>query len=160
MFWFYPKDCGAKLFALGGLLGGLLLCNLLHSFLSSLLCYFLLCNLLCCFFLSGHNIHLLLNLCSLFAAYVHDAFENMRTLFFYFSQRNIFLRVIQKFFCIYLLYSFFIKCKEKIKHVNTLAVKNIYSCKKIIHHSSKRKKNFHTIQKMNGENNFISALFM
>ena len=54
----------AKLLALCGLLLGYLLGSLL-------LCNLLLGYLLCCFFLSGHNTHLLLNLCFLFATYVH-----------------------------------------------------------------------------------------
>ena len=46
------KRLKAKLFALGGLLGGLLFGDLLGGLL---LCYFLLCYFLYCFFLGCHN---------------------------------------------------------------------------------------------------------
>lgn len=67
LFWF-SKKVARQLFALGGLLGGLLLGYFLGGLL---LCYLLFGNLLRCFFLSGHNTHLLLNLYFLFAVYVH-----------------------------------------------------------------------------------------
>lgn len=112
----------AKLLALCSLLFGNLLCGLL-------LCYLLLSNLLCCLFLCCHNTHLLLNLCSFHSSDMYTRVPNMRTFIFYFPQHNIFLCVIQIFFCIHSLYSFFTKCKEKI---NTVKNKYLIDTKNIL----------------------------